>query len=127
MKPILTIMLAFIVSASFAQKKEIDTLAIEKAYHLRKLQAQKDSVWLSRIDSTRDASPTMQIPVSWNDSTRTTIGLYYRRPEPRYYSINWKKVKTFNDLKIIIQSLNITYGEGATNFNKIKKYLIIAK
>lgn len=127
MKTILTLMLAFIVSASFAQKKEFDTLAIEKAYNLRKLQAPKDSVWLSRIDSTRDASPTMRIPVVWSDSTRTTIGLYYRRPEPKNYSINWEKVKTFNDLKIIIQSLNITYGEGTTNFKKIKKYLIIAK
>lgn len=102
MKTILTIMLAFIVSASFAQKKSKLTKA--------------DSDTIARAATSKIM-----------DSTTTATYKWFVRTKPKEYSINWKKVKTLNDMKIIIQSLNITYGEGTTNFKKIKKYLIIAK
>jgi hypothetical protein len=45
----------------------------------------------------------------------------------KYYTINWKKVKTFADLKLIMQLLYIQIGDNSKDFNKIKKYLILTK
>lgn len=46
---------------------------------------------------------------------------------PKYYTINWKKVKTIADLKAIIEAMNVTFGDNYKGIKQIKKYLILTK
>jgi hypothetical protein len=46
---------------------------------------------------------------------------------PKMYKIDWSKIKTFSDLKSVMQGFNFYITDDTKNFKKIKKFLIIAK
>lgn len=46
---------------------------------------------------------------------------------PKCYKVNWSKVKSFKDLKILLEAMNIQYCLDEKQLKKIKKYLIESK
>lgn len=41
------------------------------------------------------------------------------------YKIDWNKINSLEDLKFIIQNINIEFNESHSNFEELKKYLIL--
>jgi hypothetical protein len=44
-------------------------------------------------------------------------------PQPNWYPIDWNKVTTIQDIKIIISNMGLGCAENAPNYNELKKYL----
>jgi hypothetical protein len=42
---------------------------------------------------------------------------------PKWYSINWDKVDTINDIKCIIKSLDIKIADDHKDFQNLKRFL----
>jgi hypothetical protein len=49
--------------------------------------------------------------------------------EPRgyYFFVDWDKIKTFEDLKNIIQALELRFLKGTAQYELVKKYLDFQK
>lgn len=60
-------------------------------------------------------------------SRATSFSVYENFHLPKYYLINWKKIKTLNDLKAVMSEFYFFVPDNQKNFKKIKKYLIITK
>jgi general stress protein CsbA len=46
---------------------------------------------------------------------------------PKMYIINWSRITSLRDLKLVMQCWNIQISDNIKNFKQIKKYLIEAK
>ncbi len=44
-------------------------------------------------------------------------------PQPKWYPIDWDKVKTLQDVKIIMKNMGLGCQDNAPNYNELKKYL----
>ena len=42
---------------------------------------------------------------------------------PKFYEVDWTKVKTFEQLKLVLSILTITISDGAPDFQQVKPYL----
>lgn len=80
MKPILTIMLAFIVSAAFAQKKEIDTLAINIAKWNREQDAYNQKMADTNYWSKDISNPNSGVYSTVLLPARDTVACYFECP-----------------------------------------------
>jgi len=43
--------------------------------------------------------------------------------QPRWYPIDWDKVNTIKDIKIIMSNMGLGCQDNAPNYNDLKKYL----
>ena len=43
--------------------------------------------------------------------------------EPKWYPIDWNKVKTLEDAKIILKNMGLGCQDTAPNYEELKKYL----
>ena len=44
-------------------------------------------------------------------------------PQPKWYPIDWDKVKTLQDVKLIMKNMGLGCQDNAPNYNELKKYL----
>ena len=44
-------------------------------------------------------------------------------PQPNWYPIDWNKVVSIDDVKIILSNMGLGCTENAPNYNELKKYL----
>jgi hypothetical protein len=111
-RSLLTLMLAFIVSVSMAQKK---TDTVDSPF-------KNDSKWqgLKPCDTCKTTATQFHGDTSqhWLLSTYTW---------PKCYNVNWSKVKTFKDLKALLQAMRIQFCLDEKQIKSIKKYLIETK
>ena len=47
----------------------------------------------------------------------------YSIKQPQWYPIDWDKVKTLQDVKIIMKNMGLGCQDNAPNYNELKKYL----
>lgn len=82
-----------------------------------------------KTDSLNTKADTSLLPIGTvTTATQASPNLLISGTQfPQLYTVNWAKVKTFADLKAVMQNINIYVAENATNFKKIKKYLIKQK
>lgn len=98
----LTLSLILFASVCFGQSK-VDSLS----EYIRKNGVSTDSMFSSiTID-------TSKYPINFQDYT--------------LYKINWRKVKTIADLKLILEAFDLRVTGNSQAYKKIKKYLIEAK
>ena len=45
-------------------------------------------------------------------------------PQPKWRPIDWNKVKTLNDVKIILKNMGLGCSEDAPMYSELEKYLL---